>query len=94
MHIASILGDRGTVLAFNVEQRLLPILNEKIITLGVNSNSPAIILLLYCLTCTAVVSILCIGKLVYSIGHVYGITWRLVCVWGDRWHDKIYTFGW
>ena len=30
----------GTILAFNVEQRLLPLLNEKIITLGVNSNSP------------------------------------------------------
>ena len=40
VHIASILGDRGTILAFNVEQRLLPLLNEKIITLGVNSNSP------------------------------------------------------
>ena len=40
VHIASILGDRGTVLAFNVEQHLLPLLNEKIINLGVNSNSP------------------------------------------------------
>ena len=45
VHIASILGDRGTVLAFNVEQRLLPLLNERIITLGVNSNSLPIIYL-------------------------------------------------
>ena len=45
VHIASILGDRGTVLAFNVEQRLLPLLNKKIITLGVNSNSLPIIYL-------------------------------------------------
>ena len=43
VHIASILGNRGTVLAFNVEQRLLPLLNERIITLGVNSNSLPII---------------------------------------------------
>ena len=39
LHIAAILGDKGTVFAFNVEQRLLPMLNEKIITFGVNSKT-------------------------------------------------------
>ena len=37
VHIASVLGDCGTVFAFNVQKHLLPVLNDKIVTLGLRS---------------------------------------------------------
>lgn len=37
VHIASVLGDRGTVFACGAEKRLLPFLKEKTVTLGLNS---------------------------------------------------------
>ena len=37
LHIASILGDSGSVFAFGVERRLQAFLNDKITALGLNS---------------------------------------------------------